>query len=189
MARGLFALLIFAVAALLSGCAMKPTATQDSIDGLTAAILALGPGIDPEEAAEASRIAHLYSLELAQAYGITDAPLIHNDKVIRGERERGLCNHWAEDLSARLAQEHFRTLSLHRAISPPGPLRIIHHTVVISKRGATMEEGIVLDPWRKGGTLTWALVVEDTHYTWKPRNDVVKQLLEAEERRKAAHPA
>ncbi len=127
--------------------------SRASIDGLAQAIRALGPEVDPAEAARAAEIAHLYPLELAKAYGITDPPLIHNAKVIRGERPRGLCNHWAEDLERRLKAERFRTLQIHRAISPPSPFRIIHHTVVISARGGTIDEGIVLDPWRKGGTL------------------------------------
>jgi hypothetical protein len=36
----------------------------------------------------------------------------------------------------------------------------------------------VLDPWRKGGRLTWATVPEDTAYHWVARNEVVARKLE-----------
>ncbi len=164
----------------LSACAIPPTADRGDIDALALAIRALGPDVDPAEADRAAEIAHLYPLELAKEYGITDPPLIHNAKVIQGERKRGLCNHWAEDLERRLKAERFRTLQVHRAISPPSPFRIIHHTVVISARGDTIDEGIVLDPWRKGGTLFWSRTAEDDHYTWRPRHEVVQELLDAQ---------
>jgi hypothetical protein len=179
MTRFVAAMTALAAILWLSACAIPPTADRGDIDALAQAIRALGPDVDPAEADRAAAIAHLYPLELAKEYGITDPPLIHNAKVIRGERKRGLCNHWAEDLERRLEAERFRTLDILRAISPPSPFRIIHHTVVISARGGTIPEGIVLDPWRKGGTLFWAPVQEDDHYNWRPRHEVVQELLVA----------
>ena len=35
-----------------------------------------------------------------------------------------------------------------------------------------MEDGIVLDPWRKGGELFWSPVLEDKRYDWTPRQEV-----------------
>ncbi|MEC7299699.1 MAG: hypothetical protein VXW43_13565, partial [Pseudomonadota bacterium] len=90
-----------------------------------------------------------------------------------GFRDRGLCWHWADDLQARLAQEGFRTLDLHRAIANATSLRIDHSTVVISARGAAMEQGLVLDPWRQGGVLFWAPVLRDPQYTWERRARVM----------------
>lgn len=157
----------------LAGC-MAPVETISATQGgevaaLSHAIAALGPQVAPEEAARAARIAITYPLELRDRYSVTDPPLVHNTKVNMGLRPRGLCWHWAEDMEARLAQEGFRTLMLHRAIANAASLRIDHSTVVIAARGDAMEKGIVLDPWRGGGDLYWARVTEDDRYEWERR--------------------
>ncbi len=154
---------------------MAPPVVQgpvDKIAALTQAIAALGP-VDAAEAATAAQIAVLYSLELKRQYGVTDPPLVHNTKVNMGLRPRGLCWHWADDLQARLAQEQFQTLDLHRAIANATSVLIDHSTVVISAKGATMEQGIVLDPWRHSGDLFWARVPDDPRYTWERRARVM----------------
>ena len=137
------------------------------------AIAGLGPGVDPDEAVRAARIAYRHTDDLARAYEITDPPLVHNTKVNMGLRPRGLCWHWAEDMEKRLAAEGFRTLSLHRAIAnADNPYRIDHSTVIVSRRGDGMFDGLVLDPWREGGRLTWVGVREDDRYNWVPRQEV-----------------
>ncbi|WP_231582106.1 hypothetical protein [Puniceibacterium sp. IMCC21224] len=137
-------------------------------------IAALGPKVDPEEARRAARIAVSYPRQLAISYQITDSPIVHNAKVNRGARPRGLCWHWAEDLEKRLAQEGFVTLDLHRAIANyRTAFRIEHSTVIVSRRGGRMESGLVLDPWRWGGTLYWGPVRNDTAYPWRPQREVL----------------
>ena len=44
--------------------------------------------------------------------------------------------------------------------------------MVVSANGDVMEQGLVLDPWRNGGDLFWAPVVEDTRYGWERRGVV-----------------
>ncbi|MDR9394390.1 MAG: hypothetical protein RI571_08700 [Roseovarius sp.] len=141
---------------------------------LEQAILALGPGVDPEEAARAARSAYRNTRELARAYQITDGPLLHNTKVNMGLKPRGLCWHWAMDMEDRLDRERFRTLEIHRAIANFNtPFRLQHSTAIISRRGDSMYEGIVLDPWREGGELTWLPTGQDTRYDWYPRLPVL----------------
>ncbi|WP_171181569.1 hypothetical protein [Ruegeria sp. HKCCD8929] len=186
MTKFFVSLLVVMALVLVSGCTTKPTSDQSDIDGLAQAIRELGPEVDPGEAERAARIAHTYSLQLAQDWQVTDPAIIHNAKVINGFRERGLCNDWAEALNKRLKQEGFRTLSMHWAISPPTDFRIIHHTAVISRRGDTMYDGIILDPWRYGGVLFWSHTRADDRYNWRPRLEVREELLKASEARKAA---
>jgi hypothetical protein len=178
-------ILTLLAAVTIGGCAYKPAFDQSDVGELEQAIMRLGPDIDPEEARRAAEISFAYSLQLAREYNVTDLPILHNNKVHRGERERGLCNHYAEDISRRLKQEGFRTLEIQRAISPPTSIRIIHHTVVITRPGDTIYEGVIIDGWRHGGNLFWAPVREDTRYNWRPRDEVVKELL-AKEAAKAA---
>ncbi len=160
----------------LTACGSKPP--QEILQdqkylALAEMIENLGPGVDPEEARRAARIAIDYSLELKRQYRVTDPPLIHNMKVNMGLRPRGLCYQWADDLEARLRQENFRTLTLHRAIANSDrPFLIEHSTVIISRKGDPFEKGIVLDPWRYGGTLYWAPTLKDETYKWIPREKV-----------------
>lgn len=148
--------------------------TAQEVDALTSAILALGPGIDPEEAARAAQISYDHTYQLALEYQITDPPLVHNTKVNMGLRPRGLCWHWAEDMETRLEAETFRTLDLHRAIAnADNPFRIDHSTAILSRMGDGMADGIVLDPWRQGGVLFWSPFAADTDYRWQPQQDVL----------------
>lgn len=160
---------------LIAGCTERPTTvSQNDIDALAAELKALGPGVDPREAERAAYVAFTYTQQLAKDYEITDPPLVHNAKVNTGLRPRGLCFHWAEDIEARLKQENFRTLKLHRAIADPeNSWRIDHSTAIISRRGDDMYKGIVLDGWRYGGVLFHAPVSEDTRYNWRPRLEVL----------------
>ena len=165
----------------LSGCAgtapgRDAPVARAQIDALAQAIGQLGEGVDPAEAAQAAEIAFGHTRVLARDYQITDPPLIHNMKVNRGLRPRGLCWHWAEDMQARLAQERFQTLTLHRAIAnADNPFRIDHSTVIVSRRGDSMVDGIVLDPWRKGGVLHWTPTLRDTRYHWVARQTVFSE--------------
>ena len=149
-------------------------ATQDEILDLTRAIETLGPGVDPAEAASAAEVSYRHTHALALQYQITDPPLIHNTKVNMGLKPRGLCWHWAEDMQNRLLAERYQTLALHRAIAnEDNPFRIAHSTAIVSRAGDGMYDGLVIDPWRKGGILTWAPTREDTDYRWQPRNEVI----------------
>jgi hypothetical protein len=164
----------------LAGCgAPPPPAEAEEVTRLANAIAALGPEVDREEAARAARISFAHTHALAQQYQITDPPIIHNTKVNMGLKPRGLCWHWARDMEDRLKEERFRTLDLHRAVAnADNAFRLEHSTAVVSARGAGYEDGIALDPWRKGGRLTWVPVREDQAYKWEPRNEVVARALE-----------
>ncbi|MCG6884410.1 MAG: hypothetical protein LJE62_11720 [Silicimonas sp.] len=141
----------------------------DPVDmaALAGAIEALGPDIDPEEAARAARISYEHTYELALQYQITDPALIHNVKVNMGLKPRGLCKDWAEDMERRLEAENFETLDIHRGIGRL--VGVDHSTAIISRKGEDMYQGIVVDPWRKGGRLTWIHTIEDTAWGWQPQ--------------------
>ena len=168
--------------------AFASTSGQDAIIArLEAALLALGPDILPEEAARVAQIAVREPLDWAQAWRVEDPPLIHNIKVNSGTRPRGLCKHWADDLEARLLQEGLQSFSLHRAIANADRILIDHSTVIITRRDAPMNTGLVLDPWRSGqGRLWFGRVTEDPKYHWVPRAEVFAMKRERAARRKRA---
>lgn len=160
----------------LGACSTPPPSSGDDVQRLATQIQSLGPEVDPEEANRAARLAYSYTAQLAQEYEITDPPLIHNAKVNKGLRPRGLCWHWAEDIERRLKQEQFETLTLHRAIAnADNPFRIDHSTAIISRKGDSMYDGVVLDPWRYGGVLYWSPLPDDTRYDWVPREVVLEK--------------
>ncbi|WP_170422762.1 hypothetical protein [Ruegeria arenilitoris] len=176
MTRTLAVLLALLSLVTLAACSTPPPQTGDEVQRLATQIRSLGPDIDPEEADRAARIAYSYTAQLVQEYEITDPPLIHNAKVNKGLRPRGLCWHWAEDIERRLKQENFQTLELHRAIAnADNSFRIDHSTAIVSRKGDTMYEGVILDPWRYGGVLYWSPLVEDTRYEWVPRDVVLEK--------------
>ncbi len=153
----------------------RPMASVDEIRALEKAIVALDTSIDPNEAARAAEIAYAHTRELAIAYQITDPPLIHNTKVNMGLRPRGLCWHWAEDMEKRLLAEKFQTLDVLRAIANADvTFRIDHSTALVAPKGKTIDEAMVLDPWRFGGTLFWSETRADTRYNWVPQKDVLE---------------
>lgn len=166
---------------LLAGCAtstpvadLAPIAEQDSTTELQLAIMALGNDIDSDEARLAASIAIEYPLELAQQYEITDPPLVHNMLVNLGVKPRGLCTDWTVDLLTRLQQERFRSLELHWGIANYENLfRLEHSTVIISSRDDSLQQGLVLDPWRYGGRLYWAKTLDDSVYQWYPHAEII----------------
>lgn len=170
--RRALALLLLGAPMATGACAPGPVARTQTggPEALAAALAALGPGVAPQEARRAAAVSYAETARLARAYRITDPPLVHNGLVNAGLRPRGLCWHWAEDMQARLDSENFATLVTHRAIANADrPFRIEHSTAILSARGARFDEGIVIDPWRLGGTLTWVPVGADPRYVWEAR--------------------
>ncbi len=162
-------------AALLAGCGGAPAELADSSDvaQLEAALLALGPNVDPAEAARGARMAYAVAGDLRREYQITDAPLVHNAKVNMGLKERGLCYHYARDIQTRMTHARYATLQFNGLVAnAENPFLLEHSTAVVYARGDTWKNGIILDPWRTGGFLHWDEVRDDTKYGWKLRADV-----------------
>lgn len=166
---------------LLNGCASQgprlephPALAEQRIGELNRAILALGGDIDASEARRAARIAIEYSLQLAREYEVTDSAIVHNIKVNLGLKPRGLCVDWTRDLLTRLKQEKFHSLDLHWAVANyERAFRLEHSTVVVSARGESLEQGLVLDPWRYSGELYWSPTLLDKDYSWKPQGEIL----------------
>ena len=165
---------------LVQGCAssrpqadLPPMVEQQRIGELNLAIRSLSDDIDPHEASLAARIALEYTRQLAQEYEISSSPLTHNMLVNIGAKPRGLCVDWTSDLLARLQQERFHSLQLHWGIANyENAFRIEHSTVIISARGDTLNQGLVLDPWRQGGRLFWTPTLQDPAYRWHPQAEI-----------------
>lgn len=173
ISRRRFTLSLTAAASLSACSGYVPAQAPDEVAQLARGIQALSPSIDVAEAERAAFLSVTYPKQLKVEYRVTDPPIIHNMKVNAGTRPRGLCWHWAEDMQRRLEKENFTTLITHRAIANSHTrLLIDHSTVIVSASGDTMNEGMVLDPWRYGGVLYWAPTLEDEKYDWVDRQIV-----------------
>jgi len=178
--RSILALPALLLLILLQGCAtsnvpsgLAPNAAEQRIGELTHALMALGDDIDSGEARRAATIAIEYPMVLAQEYEIDDSPLVHNMLVNMGVKPRGLCVDWTHDLMTRLYEERFRSFELHWGIANYESIfRIEHSTVIISARGDSLQQGLVLDAWRYSGQLFWAKTTDDTKYEWKPHAEI-----------------
>jgi len=169
---------ILALAFLLTqGCAtsspqidLPPTIEQQRIAELSLAIRSLSTDIDAAEAQRAAHISIEYTRQLAVQYEIEDSPIMHNFLVNIGVKPRGLCVDWTSDLLTRLQQERFYSLKLHWGIANyENAFRLEHSTVIVSARGDSLNQGLVLDPWRYSGHLFWSPTLEDPAYNWYPQ--------------------
>lgn len=148
-------------------------AIEAKIAALTEALVALGPGVDRDEAARMARISVRQPLVWAREWQVVDPPLRHNFKVIHGQREKGVCRDWANALHAALRQGNFRTLQLHVGMANARNIKLEHVSVIVSARGQPMDSGMVLDPWRIGqGRLWYGKASEDPRYRWETLESV-----------------
>jgi hypothetical protein len=165
---------------LMQGCAtsgpqvdLPPTVEQQRKADLSLAIRSLSADIDAAEAQRAARISIEYTRQLAVQYEIEDSPIMHNFLVNIGVKPRGLCVDWTSDLLVRLQQERFYSLKLHWGIANyENAFRLEHSTVIVSARGDSLDQGLVLDPWRYSGHLFWAPTREDPVYYWHPQAEI-----------------
>jgi hypothetical protein len=166
----------------LTGCAHRPglahatsvwdrdaavtnRATLLQVRSLQASLSALAPTVAETDAHLAARCAVEYSAQLAGEYRVVRPALFHNFLVNTRFKKRGLCFQWTEDLLAQLQSLKLSTLKLHWGIARAGTPRE-HNSVVVTAPGEPFERGLVLDPWRRSGRLTWALVKDDK-YPWE----------------------
>ena len=160
---------IFLLLALLLGACVgsqTPKLRQARAAKLSAELRALDPSVGEREADLLAATAVVKSSELAREYKPLLVPWLNNNLVNSGYRPRGLCWHWRDDLFPHLHQLHLQTLDLHLATAKRGSA-FEHNAIVVTARHRPFSEGIVLDPWRGGGALSWEKVSVD-RYPWEP---------------------
>ncbi len=140
-------------------------ATSATDPMLRGRILALAPGIDPEEAGRVAEIAYTTGRDLKKEWRVVWPPGLQNFLVNTGQRKGGLCFQWAERLLWRLSEQKWETLEFHWAESFETTASE-HNVIVVTAKGQPMARGIILDNWRNGGRQDWGQVTEDPHYQW-----------------------
>ena len=129
-------------------------------------LTSLSPAVDSGEARRVVDIAFTTGRELAREWHVVWPPGLQNFLVNRGARKGGLCFQWAAELLLRLDALKLQTLELHWGESFPGTMGE-HNVIVVTAKGQSFTQGILLDNWRYSGHLVWAPVVSDPEYDWK----------------------
>ena len=127
----------------------------------------LASTVRKEEADRMAVTAVEESAKLSKIYKPMRLAWSNNALVNMGLRERGLCYQWRDDLFPHLFHLQCKTLQLHLATSKRGtPLE--HSALVVTARGQPFNEGVLLDPWRKGGRLYWKYLADGKKNVWQP---------------------
>ena len=139
---------------------------RTKISDLTNAIMGLGKNIDIKEARFVAREAVLFPQYLANQYRLIGPPNSQNVLVNTGKREKGLCYHFAQDMTDQIVRGRtYKTLTLQRAVSfQGGPLE--HNVLTVAAKGKGIKDAIILDAWRHSATLLWMKTSEDPDYNW-----------------------
>jgi len=164
--EGFRVLIVVAAIIGLTGCVhVPPPATAAQVQSLRAALARLSPDVQEQDAAIVAALAYDYPRDLAREYRLVRPPLWHNLLINLCLKQRGLCYHWAEDLAGKLQSVELHSLELHWGVARAGSFRE-HNAVVVTAPNQPFTAGIVLDPWRRSGTLHWSAVTNDV-YPWR----------------------
>jgi len=134
------------------------------IHDLAKDIMRLSPDVDETEAKLVAYEAVLYPKVLANEYNLMTPPNYHNQMVNAGVRKKGLCYHFAQDLTKHLDRP-YKTLTLERMMSFQGKL-LEHNVPTIRAKGQKISEAIILDAWRHSADLYWIKAKNDEAYQW-----------------------
>ena len=170
MFRHLYRLLFFSF--FLVGCVVTaPSVSETKMTQLSKLLQGLDTHIPQEEASQLSQdIFHKTQL-LAKEFELTSPPQYHNFLVNVGLRDKGLCYHWSDALYLYLSQKKYASFEFHLMGANIGEYLSEHNILVVVAKCGTVEDGIIIDPWRDSGDLYFAKVSEDTKYKWKHRGN------------------
>lgn len=138
---------------------------KENIKALSTALISMSEHVTPDEAELTARESVSYAKELGYRYGVATTPWFHNFLVNAGLKERGLCYQWATDMKRHLKALDLKTLKILWGVANNGGY-FEHNTVVMSAKGVTFANSIVIDPWRSYDPLYWGKVGGDK-YHWQ----------------------
>jgi hypothetical protein len=157
------------LALLITSCVDPGTSAlrQQQARRLSDDLQQLAPIVSAVEADKMAVTAIEESAKLSEAYKPVSLPWFNNWLVNRGLRKRGLCYQWRNDLFPHLFRLKSKTLELHLATTKRGTA-FEHNGIVVTAHGQPFEQGLIFDPWRKGGRLWWGRFDQDKRHPWKP---------------------
>lgn len=142
----------------------NPTMRAEQAALLSHDLQQLSPNVSAQEADKMASTAIEQSIRISEDYKPIRVAWLNNSLVNIGLRDRGLCYHWRNDLFPPLYELESKTLKLRLATSSRGNY-FEHNAIVVTATDTAFEQGLILDPWRKGGRLWWGHFDEDK-YPW-----------------------
>jgi len=122
-----------------------------------------------EEAKTLSQDILYRSTVLERSFDRSTAPWVHNFMVNVGLKEKGLCYQYADGLYSYLKKRDYSHFDFHLAGAHIGEYWREHNTLVVTAKNGKIQDGIVIDPWRKQGEVFVAKLKDDKSYAWKHR--------------------
>jgi hypothetical protein len=168
MRRSFFSLLL--LGCLLGGCTVKPALPfPEQTQRLSETLQALDHRIPADESVRLSHDLYGYTSVLVHRYRLTRPPLWHNFLVNIGLREKGLCYDFSDALYLHLKQGAYPHFDFHLAVAHRGEYFREHNALVITGKGRSVEEGVIVDDWRHSGRLFYTFFRNDPEYRWHHR--------------------
>ena len=168
MLKNFFNLLLLSL--LLIGCVVSPPLpSATSTTQLSKLLQSLDKSIPQDEAMLLSKDIFHETQKLTKEFELTSPPLFHNSLVNIGLREKGLCYHWSDALYAHFSQKKYPHFEFHLVGANIGEYFSEHNALVVVKKGGSIKNGILVDPWRNSGKLYFSKVEDDLTYKWKHR--------------------
>lgn len=162
-------LLLSLLSLLLASCVNvgTPETRAVRVRQLSQDLQKLSPTVNPAEADKLAHTAIEVSAKLSQDFKPMCLPWANNALRNVGLRKRGLCYEWRDDLYPHLHVLNLKTLQLHLTSAFRTKPRE-HNGIIVTARGQRFEDGLILDPWRRGGRLWWGTFDQDKGHKWKP---------------------
>ena len=111
----------------------------------------------------------LFSSQLKDRYDLVKPPLYHNFLVNIGVKKRGLCWHFAYDMLSSAKKLNLKNFDYYIGGANINDYWKEHNSLIVTCKGCSFVEGIVLDPWRNSGDLYFSKVKNDKNYSWTQR--------------------
>ncbi len=125
--------------------------------------------VNKKEAKDLAKKAIIHSHTLAKEYNLVKPPLFQNFLVNIGLRKKGLCWQFAFDMLSFVKKQNYKSFDYYIGGANVGDYWSEHNVLVVTCRGCSFKDGIILDPWRDSGELYFSKVKDDKRYKWRQR--------------------
>ncbi len=155
----------------LLACQGNRLAVKDRPQTLTTLLQSLSSDISQKEAARLADDIDAETNKLREKFDPVSEPHLNNFLIIVGVKEQGLCYQWSDALYAHFKNKNYPHFTFHLLVSDKGQYFSEHNVMVVSAKGKSVMEGVIIDPWRNPGALYVSKVKDDSGYRWKRRKE------------------
>jgi hypothetical protein len=159
------------------GCTVIPEPLSHTKIEALSKLLRFKNTIPRKERLHLARAIYAKTHELTEEFELTSPPLWHNTLVNIGIKEKGLCYHWSDALYLGLDKKSYAHYDFYLVSANIGEYFFEHNALLITAKGASISEGIIIDGWRDSGRLYATRVKDDTEYQWIERKVYFPTLL------------